>query len=376
MTSDTGGVCHESDDARTVRRGLFLRPPRNRAAGTPAGEVLIRVAGSSFNPIDHKIATLGDKLGFAPDLPAVPAWTWPSGRGHPPFHVALPARRPGLRQRRRAQIEQILRRGLASAQTGLGKGVGIAAVVVEPDAARTLQNLLALGAVCGQRRRIGFLAWRCRGDDGQGERGMDRAKAHEGSSLEHHGCSASRDFEALVAYHHRPQRTTRTAQGIGRSGSACKRATWGRSPRRARRARRRCPHGRLPGAARSAAPRRSSRCARPGSSRAGSPSGSRRRRPVPRWGFPLPPQRAPARCRGRRGESPYRRRRRPGPWSPWPRRSAASPRASRDARRRHWRSRRSGRPRSGCVPRLRPPSLRPAGSGRTASGPVRPPPST
>ena len=36
------------------------------------GEVLIRVAGSSFNPIDHKIATLGGKLGFAPELPAVP----------------------------------------------------------------------------------------------------------------------------------------------------------------------------------------------------------------------------------------------------------------------------------------------------------------
>ncbi|MEF2230429.1 MAG: zinc-binding dehydrogenase [Pseudodesulfovibrio sp.] len=36
------------------------------------GEVLIRVAGSSLNPIDNKIATLGDRLGFAPKLPAVP----------------------------------------------------------------------------------------------------------------------------------------------------------------------------------------------------------------------------------------------------------------------------------------------------------------
>ncbi|WP_419786990.1 zinc-binding dehydrogenase [Pseudodesulfovibrio sp.] len=36
------------------------------------GEVLIKVVGSSFNPIDNKIATMGDKLGFAPELPAVP----------------------------------------------------------------------------------------------------------------------------------------------------------------------------------------------------------------------------------------------------------------------------------------------------------------
>lgn len=35
------------------------------------GEVLIRVAGTSFNPIDNKIAVLGDQLGFAPKLPAV-----------------------------------------------------------------------------------------------------------------------------------------------------------------------------------------------------------------------------------------------------------------------------------------------------------------
>ncbi|MUM77915.1 zinc-binding dehydrogenase [Pseudodesulfovibrio sp. F-1] len=36
------------------------------------GEVLVRVAGSSLNPIDHKIATLGPALAFAPELPAVP----------------------------------------------------------------------------------------------------------------------------------------------------------------------------------------------------------------------------------------------------------------------------------------------------------------
>lgn len=35
------------------------------------GEVLIKVAGTNFNPIDNKIATLGDQLGFAPKLPAV-----------------------------------------------------------------------------------------------------------------------------------------------------------------------------------------------------------------------------------------------------------------------------------------------------------------
>ncbi|SOB60238.1 Alcohol dehydrogenase zinc-binding domain protein [Pseudodesulfovibrio profundus] len=35
------------------------------------GEVLIRVVGSSFNPIDNKIATLGSALGFAPELPAI-----------------------------------------------------------------------------------------------------------------------------------------------------------------------------------------------------------------------------------------------------------------------------------------------------------------
>jgi NADPH2:quinone reductase len=36
------------------------------------GEALVRVAGSSLNPIDNKIATLGPALGFAPALPAVP----------------------------------------------------------------------------------------------------------------------------------------------------------------------------------------------------------------------------------------------------------------------------------------------------------------
>jgi len=35
------------------------------------GEVLIRVSGSSLNPIDNKIATMGAQLGFAPKLPAV-----------------------------------------------------------------------------------------------------------------------------------------------------------------------------------------------------------------------------------------------------------------------------------------------------------------
>ncbi|BCS88003.1 zinc-dependent alcohol dehydrogenase family protein [Pseudodesulfovibrio sediminis] len=35
------------------------------------GEVRIKVAGSSFNPIDNKITQLGGELAFAPDLPAV-----------------------------------------------------------------------------------------------------------------------------------------------------------------------------------------------------------------------------------------------------------------------------------------------------------------
>lgn len=35
------------------------------------GQALIRVVGSSFNPIDNKIVTLGNQLGFAPALPAV-----------------------------------------------------------------------------------------------------------------------------------------------------------------------------------------------------------------------------------------------------------------------------------------------------------------
>ncbi|WP_207264912.1 zinc-dependent alcohol dehydrogenase family protein [Desulfovibrio sp. Huiquan2017] len=36
------------------------------------GQVLVRVAGSSLNPIDNKIAALGQSLAFAPALPAVP----------------------------------------------------------------------------------------------------------------------------------------------------------------------------------------------------------------------------------------------------------------------------------------------------------------
>ncbi|EGB14492.1 Alcohol dehydrogenase zinc-binding domain protein [Pseudodesulfovibrio mercurii] len=35
------------------------------------GQVLVRVAGSSLNPIDNKIATMGSALAFSPDLPAV-----------------------------------------------------------------------------------------------------------------------------------------------------------------------------------------------------------------------------------------------------------------------------------------------------------------
>ncbi len=35
------------------------------------GQVLIKVAGTCLNPIDNKIATLGDQLGFAPKLPAI-----------------------------------------------------------------------------------------------------------------------------------------------------------------------------------------------------------------------------------------------------------------------------------------------------------------
>ena len=37
------------------------------------GQVLVKVAGSSLNPIDNKIVTIGDQLGFAPSLPAIPA---------------------------------------------------------------------------------------------------------------------------------------------------------------------------------------------------------------------------------------------------------------------------------------------------------------
>jgi len=35
------------------------------------GEVLVRVAGTSLNPIDNKIATMGTALAFAPELPAL-----------------------------------------------------------------------------------------------------------------------------------------------------------------------------------------------------------------------------------------------------------------------------------------------------------------
>lgn len=35
------------------------------------GEVLVKVAGSSLNPIDNKVVTLGDQLAFAPELPAI-----------------------------------------------------------------------------------------------------------------------------------------------------------------------------------------------------------------------------------------------------------------------------------------------------------------
>lgn len=48
----------------------FVQAEIDRPEPMP-GEVLVRVVGSSFNPIDNKIATLGDQLGFAPQLPAV-----------------------------------------------------------------------------------------------------------------------------------------------------------------------------------------------------------------------------------------------------------------------------------------------------------------
>lgn len=49
---------------------LFVQREIERPKPAP-GEVLIKVAGSSLNPIDNKIVTLGDQLGFAPKLPAV-----------------------------------------------------------------------------------------------------------------------------------------------------------------------------------------------------------------------------------------------------------------------------------------------------------------
>jgi len=48
----------------------FVQHDVSRPVPMP-GQVLIRVVGSSFNPIDNKIATLGDQLGFAPALPAI-----------------------------------------------------------------------------------------------------------------------------------------------------------------------------------------------------------------------------------------------------------------------------------------------------------------
>lgn len=45
---------------------------RDRPMPEPGpGEVLVKVAGTSLNPIDNKIATLGRALAFAPDAPAV-----------------------------------------------------------------------------------------------------------------------------------------------------------------------------------------------------------------------------------------------------------------------------------------------------------------
>lgn len=48
----------------------FVQREVERPVPAP-GEVLIKVAGTSLNPIDNKIATLGDQLGFAPVLPAI-----------------------------------------------------------------------------------------------------------------------------------------------------------------------------------------------------------------------------------------------------------------------------------------------------------------
>lgn len=57
---------------QTFGEGFTFRQTEIDTPEPTPGEVLVRVAGSSFNPIDNKIATLGDALGFAPTLPAVP----------------------------------------------------------------------------------------------------------------------------------------------------------------------------------------------------------------------------------------------------------------------------------------------------------------
>ena len=50
----------------------YLFAERDVPAPEPGpGEVLVRVAGSSLNPIDNKIATLGEALAFAPEPPAL-----------------------------------------------------------------------------------------------------------------------------------------------------------------------------------------------------------------------------------------------------------------------------------------------------------------
>ncbi|MGL1861681.1 MAG: zinc-dependent alcohol dehydrogenase family protein [Pseudodesulfovibrio sp.] len=48
----------------------FVEHEMERPIPSP-GQVLIKVAGSSLNPIDNKIVTMGDQLAFAPPLPAL-----------------------------------------------------------------------------------------------------------------------------------------------------------------------------------------------------------------------------------------------------------------------------------------------------------------